>query len=77
MYMFLFWQILISWTNSFPKFSWVRDFTTKNQEFATKLGFSLYTILLITKMRQIEARCFKWCKGCKINPIRILEMGTF
>ena len=44
MYMFLFWQILISWTNSFPKFSWVRDFTTKNQEFATKLGFSLYTI---------------------------------
>jgi hypothetical protein len=27
-------------------------------------------------MRQIEARFFKWCQGCKINPIRILEMGA-
>jgi hypothetical protein len=27
-------------------------------------------------MSQIKARSFKWCKGCKINPVRILEMGT-
>ncbi len=28
-------------------------------------------------MSQFEARCLKWCRGCKINPVRILELGTF
>jgi hypothetical protein len=42
--MFLFWQVFNLWINCFPKFSWVRDFTTKNQEFVLNWRFSLYTM---------------------------------
>ena len=56
---------------------WVRVFIFENREISQNWRFSLYTIVLITRKSQFEARCLKWSKGYKINPLRILEMGTF
>ncbi len=45
------------------------------EEFILIIDFK--KIVLITRMSQFESRCLKWCKGCKINPLRILEMGFY